>query len=94
MIWRVVLVVEYLHATDAIWWIALLISTAVIELTIGLICSCIPAINILIQDRKYPRSHYSSGHSTHKHAINCKVKGTETWHSDRTASLINETIPQ
>ncbi|CAH0053956.1 unnamed protein product [Clonostachys solani] len=27
-IWRVVLVVEYLHATDATWWIALLISTA------------------------------------------------------------------
>ncbi|CAG9938525.1 unnamed protein product [Clonostachys rosea f. rosea IK726] len=91
-IWRVVLVVEYLHATDATWWIALLISTAVMELTIGLICSCIPAINILIQERKYPGSRYSSGHSTHKHAINCKVKGTEIWHSERTASLTNETV--
>ncbi|CAI6097183.1 unnamed protein product [Clonostachys chloroleuca] len=91
-IWRVVLVVEYLHATDATWWIALLISTAVMELSIGLICSCIPAINILIQERKYPGSRYSSGHSTHKHAINCKGKGTEIWHSERTASLTNETV--
>ncbi|KAH7400408.1 hypothetical protein BKA64DRAFT_481412 [Cadophora sp. MPI-SDFR-AT-0126] len=53
-IWRVVLVVAYLHAKDTTWWIALLVSTAVIELTIGLICSCIPTVNILIQERKYP----------------------------------------
>ncbi|KAH8748457.1 hypothetical protein F5883DRAFT_436465 [Diaporthe sp. PMI_573] len=57
-IWRVVLVVAYLHAKDITWWIALLVSTAVIELTIGLICSCIPTVNILIQERKYP------GHTT------------------------------
>ncbi|CAI6072136.1 unnamed protein product, partial [Clonostachys chloroleuca] len=91
-IWRVVLVVEYLHATDTTWWIAFLIFTAVMELTIGLICSCIPAINILIQERKYPRSRYSSDHSTHKHTINCKVEGTQIWHCERTASLTNETV--
>jgi hypothetical protein len=27
-VWRVVLVVAYLHAKDATWWVALLISTA------------------------------------------------------------------
>jgi hypothetical protein len=64
----------------------------VMELTIGLICSCVPAVNVLIGRRKYPRSYYSSGRSTDKQMLNRKLEGTTIWRSQRTASLTNGTL--
>ncbi|KAH7313761.1 hypothetical protein B0I35DRAFT_435798 [Stachybotrys elegans] len=56
-IWRLVLAVAYLDDIDLTWGFAPLAYTTVLEVSIGFICSCFPAINILLE-------HHRSMHGT------------------------------
>ncbi|KAI9151995.1 integral membrane protein [Paramyrothecium foliicola] len=48
-IYRLVVVIPFVNAIDVSWDFVILHWTSIIELTIGFICSCFPAVNILVE---------------------------------------------
>ncbi|KAH9886547.1 integral membrane protein [Xylariomycetidae sp. FL2044] len=59
-VFRMVKVIDFLHSTNVTHDFALLDLTTTIEVTIGLICACLPSVNLLIE--KHIVSRYSSSH--------------------------------
>lgn len=94
-IYRLVKLTQYVDSSDVASDFVLLDVLTLLELTIGLICSCLPALNILIEYSRRPPSDAHSPRSRSKWGgrSSRRLTGGLTWHWLESYSTPDENRP-
>ncbi|KEY69343.1 hypothetical protein S7711_08411 [Stachybotrys chartarum IBT 7711] len=92
-VWRLVLAINFLSATDFSWSLGLIIITTIAELTLGIICSCFPTVHILMHRGKQTNQYFPPRRVSDRNPLSRGLEGTTIWRSQKTTTTMAKDTP-